>query len=639
MILGSLRIQNFRPFEDDTISLANYNCFVGPNGSGKSSILAALNILFRNSAAATDISALTEQDFHRRNTADPIVITATFTELSDEAKEDLSAYVRHDQLVVSAKAEWNSESQSAPVKQYGSRLVMEDFARYFERAKADAYAKELKDIYQSFRTKYGDLPGVTTKADMENALREYEETHPEHCVVRDSEDQFYGWSRGQNRIGKYCQWVFVPAVKDASEEQLEGRNTALGELLQRTIRTRIDFSDSLSDLRSELSERYQELLIREQKVLSDLSDSIQARLQEWAHPGARVELHWHYDRDRSVVLADPVARADVGEGDFLGDLVRLGHGLQRSFIVSLLHELAEADSEGAPTLLLGIEEPELYQHPPQARHLAAVLENLAVEGGQILVTTHSPYFVSGSGFESVRMTRKPWEGGASSVTHLTYEELAESLSEALQEEPASPSAVMAAVEQIMQPSQKELFFSTVPVLVEGLEDIAFVSTYLQLTDRWHEFRKYGCHFVVANGKGQMSRLLAIANGLGMQSFVIFDGDGDDSQHESSHRRDNGCLLRLCGCNAAETFPNETYWSDRLVMWKSTIGKVVREEIGEAVWNAADGKARKRHGLQDGVKRKNTLLIAATLEVLKQDETQSEVLDELCRHILTYAEAG
>ena len=44
MRLRSLRIENFRSFEDQTIPFDNYTCFVGPNGSGKSTVLIALNI-------------------------------------------------------------------------------------------------------------------------------------------------------------------------------------------------------------------------------------------------------------------------------------------------------------------------------------------------------------------------------------------------------------------------------------------------------------------------------------------------------------------------------------------------------------------------------------------------------------------
>jgi len=66
---------------------------------------------------------------------------------------------------------------------------------------------------------------------MIQALRAYEEEHPETCEELPSGDEFYGVAKGKNHLEKYIQWVYVPAVKDASSEQAEAKATALGKLL------------------------------------------------------------------------------------------------------------------------------------------------------------------------------------------------------------------------------------------------------------------------------------------------------------------------------------------------------------------------------------------------------------------------
>lgn len=101
----------------------------------------------------------------------------------------------------------------------------------------------------------------------------------------------------------------------------------------------------------------------------------------------------------------PSAQVKAVEHQFEGSLSRFGHGLQRSFIFTLLQELAEHDDKG-PRLLLGCEEPELYQHPPQALYLAGVMQQLSTQNAQVMVSTHSPHFVSGRNFEQIRMVRK-----------------------------------------------------------------------------------------------------------------------------------------------------------------------------------------------------------------------------------------
>lgn len=208
MKLSTLRIQNFRSFKDETIHFSGYNCFVGPNGSGKSTVLTALNILFRESSGSADVSALRQEDFHMKQTAEPVVITATFVDLSPEAKEELRAYVRQDQLVVSAGAVWEETTQRAEILQYGARMAMEDFAPYFRANKAKAPAGDLKQIYEALQAKYPGLPKAGSGAAREEALQAYEAEHPELCTPIESPDQFYGWG-GRSKLSKFCQWVGI----------------------------------------------------------------------------------------------------------------------------------------------------------------------------------------------------------------------------------------------------------------------------------------------------------------------------------------------------------------------------------------------------------------------------------------------
>ena len=90
MRLEKLRIQNFRSFRDETIELDPYTCLVGPNGCGKSTVLTALNVFFRNTAAAsTNVVTLSAEDFHYNNTKEPIQISLTFSGLSEDAQTEL----------------------------------------------------------------------------------------------------------------------------------------------------------------------------------------------------------------------------------------------------------------------------------------------------------------------------------------------------------------------------------------------------------------------------------------------------------------------------------------------------------------------------------------------------------------------
>ena len=511
MKIASVRIENFRSFDDVTIPFNDYACLVGPNGAGKSTVLTALNLFFRESEnIQTDLALLGKEDFHQKNTDKPVRITVSFTELSEEAQEDFRDYFRQEELVVSAVASFNSDSGKAEVKQYGQRSGMAAFAPFFKALGDDERVARLKDIYAELRgSDFADLPPPGTKDSMKQALRDYETERPEQCKLISSEDQFYGFSRGINRLAKHLQWVYVPAVKDATGEQVEARNSALGKLLARTVRSRANFDEEVTTLRSRMQKEYQKLLDGRQDILKKTSANLQRRLVEWAHPDARLRLEWKQDPDKSVRVEEPLARILVGEGDFEGELSRFGHGFQRSYLLALLQELAEANIGDAPKLILACEEPELYQHPPQARHLADVLDKLSRDNSQVIVSTHNPLFVSGEGFEDVRMVRKNPGSSCSSVSRMDFSMIAQYKRERIDQ--YKRGRVLAKVHQaLQQPRLNEMFFTHHLVLVEGLEDEAYLLAYLGLLEKFEKYRRIGCHIVPVNGKSQLIRPLVIA---------------------------------------------------------------------------------------------------------------------------------
>jgi len=204
VILASLRVENYRSFADETIVFDDYTCLVGPNGAGKSSALNALNVLFRNSDASVDVQHMDKEDFHCQNTNKPIRITAVFRDLSRDAKEELKAYVRQDQLVVAAIADWDAETQLAAVRQVGYRMVIKRFAPFFEAFDdRNTRVAGLRDIYSDLASEFSDLPSESTRDGMRQALRSYEESHSELCELMESTDQFYGWTRGVNRLAHH----------------------------------------------------------------------------------------------------------------------------------------------------------------------------------------------------------------------------------------------------------------------------------------------------------------------------------------------------------------------------------------------------------------------------------------------------
>ena len=637
MKIASVRIQNFRSFVDETIPLNDYSCLVGPNGAGKSTVLTALNLFFRElENVPTDLSQLDAEDFHCRNITDPICITVIFTDLDRAAQDDFANYYRQEKLIVSAVATFDDTTGKAEVKQYGQRLGIKAFAPFFKALDNGDRVQELKNIYNSLRSSFPDLEPPGTKAAMRTALRNYEAERPGQCEFIPSEDQFYGFSRGTNLLAKHLQWVYVPAVKDPTSEQAETRNSALGKLLARTVRPKTNFSQTLKELRDETQSKYQALLDENQVILNEISTALHSGLSEWAHPDVQLSLRWKQD-DKSVRVEEPLAHILAGESGFEGELARFGHGFQRSYLLALLQQLATTDVVGAPTLILACEEPELYQHPPQARHLAGVFQDLTRANSQVIVSTHSPLFVSGEGFENVRMVRKDPTNRGSFVSHMNFADIAQAVGAATGSEPNKnkPEGALAKVHQALQSGLNEMFFARRLILVEGLEDWAYLLAYLHLLGQYDEYRKKGCHVVPTNGKSELIRPLVIAKHMGIPTYVVFDADADKLDKNGSwkkHESDNKALLSLLGVPAQNPMPDSTIWGKGFTMWRSDIGNVVEADIGKEDWEKFRGEADRRYGQAGGLK-KNTLHIGASLTFAWNEGKSSDNLERLCDAIL------
>ena len=640
MRIDKIRIKNFRSFSDVEINLSPYTSLVGPNGGGKSTILCALNIFFRETEnAATNLSDLDAEDFHDRKTDEAIEITVTFGDLNEDAQKDFAEYYRQGTLIITAKAIFNVDLGVATVRQFGQRSAMDAFKNFFKLYNDGKKVDELKAEYERIRTQFTDLAKPGTKDAMREALRLYEESHSEQCTLIPSEDQFYGFSKGANRLSRYVQWVYVPAVKDATKENVEAKNTALGKILARTVRAKVKFDEAIKKLRDETLIQYRTIIEAQQAALDDISKALSTRLIQWAHPEVTARLIWA-EEARKVQVEEPVARLLAGEGSFEGELARFGHGLQRSYLLALLQELASSDDANAPRLILGCEEPELYQHPPQARHLSNVLQELSEANSQIIVSTHSPHFVSGRAFESVRMVRRDPAAKHSKITQVTFDRISQRLAEVTGETKTPILAQRARLQQALQPHLNEMFFTPKLILVEGIEDLAYITSWMILSGRWNDFRRHGCHIVASNGKSYLIEPIIIAQALDIPVFVLFDADGNKTNPDQRvrHERDNKALLKLLGGNDFDPFPKATAWGASYVQWPTNIGDVLKAEVGDTLWEQTFTEATNGLGNPEGSYIKNPIHIGDHLNNLKEKDHTPASVERLCTEILRFAAA-
>ncbi len=111
------------------------------------------------------------------------------------------------------------------------------------------------------------------------------------------------------------------------------------------------------------------------------------------------------------------------------------------------------------------------------------------------------------------MVRKDLTEKCSRISFSEYTKLSERLAKTKEEEVKRPEGTLAKIHQILQPALNEMFFTSRLVLVGGFEDVAYITTYLHLLDKWDDYRKRRCHIITVNGKSELLQPLAIAQAL------------------------------------------------------------------------------------------------------------------------------
>ena len=325
-----------------------------------------------------------------------------------------------------------------------------------------------------------------------------------------------------------------------------------------------------------------------------------------------------------IEISMPKADVRLAEDGYASAVVRTGHGLQRAFILTMLQHLAAAQAEAAartsqqeaddtdttegqsdqlpestfpmPSLVLCIEEPELYQHPNRQRHLAKILLQFAsgalpgvAPTTQILYTTHSPLFVGIDRFDQARVLRKISNGSdlpkITKIVEVQGDTVAEALWEACDRCDRNGGPVLKftwetlkpRLQTIMTPWMAEGYFAEVVVLVEGEDDrAAMIGAALE---RGYELESIGVTVVPCGGKSSLDRPCAVFQHFNIPVYMIWDGDKDGS---NPNPRENHLLLRLAGHTVID-------WTagvyDGFTCFENKLEDTVRNEVGHTAFDS------------------------------------------------------
>lgn len=340
MKIKSIAIHNFRSLQDVTFNLYDYSILVGANNTGKTAILTALRIFYEN-----DIKYNDENDFPK------------FPVKDNESWIEINFRLTNNEFAT-LKDEYKNPGNILKVRKY---LKSED---------SDKVKVGQSNIYGY-----------------------------ENRVL--SKNLFYGARNiSQAKLGDV---IYIPEVTETDETLKLSGPSPLRNMLNFVVKKVVKTSKSFQELTTAFEgfdDKFREEQSKEGLSLHSLEEDINESLKEWK---MRFGININPLKPEEIVK-NLVSHALIDES--LGKEVSIknvGQGLQRHIIFTLLQlsskyvEKKEYEKkEFAPdfTLLL-FEEPEAFLHPCQQECLNRNLQTFSSnEGQQIIISTHSPIFVS-----------------------------------------------------------------------------------------------------------------------------------------------------------------------------------------------------------------------------------------------------
>ena len=626
MIIERLAVQNYRAVRDTDVEFDSLVYLVGRNGVGKSTLLNALGVFFgRIRPSLSDCSAGHE--------GVPIEISATFTELGETAEGEFQKYVRDGRLSVVKRI---SFADGATTEGYYARSLghpaFADMRRLPAGAKIAMYREQFQQQYE--------MPACRSAADVDIALIDWEHGHPGDLELIEDDGKFFGYRNvAAGKLDKYIDFVLVPAVRDAATDASEGRDSTLKLLMDAVVRRAANVHEPVRDLRERVVRDYAELLESPALSLETIQQRVTAAMQRYA-PGTEVTFEW--DRLEDARLPDPTVSARVVDDGVVGNISSKGHGLQRAYIMATLQALAEAESARAAEeadngtnrgLVLAVEEPELYQHPAQARRIASTFIDLTQPGTgiQVIACTHSPVFLNVGAFDRVRLVRKPpFEGvPQTSIARATLDGVAARL-EAMHSDGRGRTGrgLQPGLVGLLNPYTNEAFFADFVVLAEGEEDKALLEAALHERLDQPPLAHRAVAIVPVSGKKNLDKMFSILAELDIPRYVVFDRDGETREDARQVENWNLALQRMVGAPEPQPMP-DTIATSAYAVFSPNLTDVVKSELGGGLWLDLRQRACDRLGLENrtGIE-KNPIVVREMLDNGRADGARSTSIESV-----------
>lgn len=551
MRLRQFRVQNLRSIRDSTeFAVTSLFALVGENNTGKSNILRAIEALLSVGAAR-----LSRSDFNSPD--EPIVIKGVFGDLSPRDRTRWKPYLVGDTLTLQKNIVLTIDDRT------GKDKVEAEF---------HGYQAEPKDWFLSLRKiqeKDGDRPkwaeiaqsnglpeyflenGKATKASFTKSLARYvAENDIEYEAPDLSDTQALGLQ--SNVVAALPRVYLLPAITDYSDEIDRRSSTstfrrlmaALSERLLQLDPRFVELQTAVATIRALLNPPTGEARVQRIESLAAIEDKVTQLLQRVMPSVQNVSLAVEVEEIKELFSAG--VSLSVNDG-VTTDVLAKGHGLQRCVVFTLLQTLilnernqlvggAHEEPEAPDSILLLVEEPELYIHPQLAKLFFDVLAAFSATD-QVIYSTHSPVFVDAYEAERVGIVMKPNIAAGTSLRSCDKTAF----------DGLDDRRIFQGFTRISA-SMNELFFAKRVLLVEGPEDVIAVAAVLKaagkIVSRAEELE---WSVISCGGKDSIPFFQRVLNAFAIPYSVLHDLDirpGITPEAEAVERKRNATITEL-----------------------------------------------------------------------------------------------
>lgn len=249
---------------------------------------------------------------------------------------------------------------------------------------------------------------------------------------------------------------------------------------------------------------------------------------------------WNFYRTLQLLITDSDCNLEFHAS-------KLGMGVQASLSIAVLKAYSLLKLRNSTPIF--IDEPELFLHPQAQRNFYKLLNELADNGTQVFLTTHSPHFLDVGSFNEIFIARKNSQKG----TYINCASVDKFITDlrlrtGINSDQESMLLQYKNAYEYTGDTQKanEAFFSKAVILVEG-ESESLVLPYLFDVVKFDYIGK-GITIVRCGGKNDIDRFYRLYSEFGIPCYIIFDGDNHHigTKEEKATIEKNRALLKLLG---------------------------------------------------------------------------------------------